>query len=82
MTRGWCGSVRPLYLVKLSLSLSGLLSFLIDHMTGKRSAKEVDKTPTPQPSLISNVDSISQKSQGKSALLFQLRESQLVKSLV
>lgn len=33
-------------------------------MTGKRSAKEVDKTPTPQPPLISNMDSTSQKSQG------------------
>ena len=38
-------------------------------MTGKRSAKEVDKTLTPQPPLISNLDSISQKSQGESALL-------------
>lgn len=45
------------------------LFFHVDHMTGKRSAKEVDKTLTPQPPLISNLDSISQKSQGESALL-------------
>ncbi|XP_036094960.1 ankyrin repeat and SAM domain-containing protein 1A isoform X5 [Rousettus aegyptiacus] len=41
-----------------------LFVFHVDHMTGKRSAKEVDKTPTPQPPLISNMDSTSQKSQG------------------
>ncbi|XP_049621194.1 ankyrin repeat and SAM domain-containing protein 1A isoform X2 [Suncus etruscus] len=41
-----------------------IAALIEDHMTGKRSAKEVDKTPTPQPALISNVDSISQKSQG------------------
>ncbi|XP_024212926.1 ankyrin repeat and SAM domain-containing protein 1A isoform X10 [Pan troglodytes] len=35
-----------------------------DHMTGKRSTKEVDKTAPPQPPLISSMDSISQKSQG------------------
>ncbi|XP_008570639.1 PREDICTED: ankyrin repeat and SAM domain-containing protein 1A isoform X3 [Galeopterus variegatus] len=32
-------------------------------MTGKRSTNEVDKTPTPQPPVISNMDSVSQKSQ-------------------
>lgn len=47
------------------------LSFHVDHMTGKRSVKEVEKTLTPQPPLISNVDSISQKSQGKAALLWR-----------
>ncbi|XP_070101537.1 ankyrin repeat and SAM domain-containing protein 1A isoform X12 [Equus przewalskii] len=41
-----------------------IAALIEDHMTGKRSAKEVDKTPTPQPPLISNMDSISQKSQG------------------
>lgn len=40
-------------------------------MTGKRSVKEVEKTPTPQLPLIANVDSISQKSQGKAALLWR-----------
>ncbi|XP_060045635.1 ankyrin repeat and SAM domain-containing protein 1A isoform X3 [Erinaceus europaeus] len=41
-----------------------IAALIEDHMTGKRNAKEVDKTPTPQPTLISNLDSISQKSQG------------------
>ncbi|OWK13193.1 hypothetical protein Celaphus_00014219 [Cervus elaphus hippelaphus] len=41
-----------------------IAALIEDHMTGKRSAKEVDKTLTPQPPLISNLDSISQKSQG------------------
>ncbi|XP_057556242.1 ankyrin repeat and SAM domain-containing protein 1A isoform X1 [Hippopotamus amphibius kiboko] len=41
-----------------------IAALIEDHMTGKRSAKEVDKTPTLQPPLISNMDSISQKSQG------------------
>ncbi|XP_057410540.1 ankyrin repeat and SAM domain-containing protein 1A isoform X3 [Balaenoptera acutorostrata] len=41
-----------------------IAALIEDHMTGKRSAKEVDKTPTAQPPLISNMDSISQKSQG------------------
>ncbi|KAG8512120.1 Ankyrin repeat and SAM domain-containing protein 1A, partial [Galemys pyrenaicus] len=41
-----------------------IAALIEDHTTGKRSAKEVDKTPTPQPPLISNLDSISQKSQG------------------
>ncbi|XP_037351464.1 ankyrin repeat and SAM domain-containing protein 1A-like, partial [Talpa occidentalis] len=41
-----------------------IAALIEDHTHGKRSAKEVDKTPTPQPPLISNLDSISQKSQG------------------
>ncbi|XP_060164642.1 LOW QUALITY PROTEIN: ankyrin repeat and SAM domain-containing protein 1A [Globicephala melas] len=41
-----------------------IAALIEDHVTGKRSAKEVDKTPTTQPPLISNMDSISQKSQG------------------
>ncbi|XP_008056683.1 ankyrin repeat and SAM domain-containing protein 1A isoform X2 [Carlito syrichta] len=41
-----------------------IAALIEDHMTGKRSAKEVDKTPTPQPLLISSMDSVSQKSQG------------------
>nr|XP_019594299.1 PREDICTED: ankyrin repeat and SAM domain-containing protein 1A isoform X2 [Rhinolophus sinicus] len=41
-----------------------IAALIEDHMTGKRSAKEADKTPTPQPPLISNMDSVSQKSQG------------------
>ncbi|KAB0355243.1 hypothetical protein FD755_022702 [Muntiacus reevesi] len=41
-----------------------IAALIEDHMTGKRSAKEVDKTLTPPPPLISNLDSISQKSQG------------------
>nr|XP_031544279.1 ankyrin repeat and SAM domain-containing protein 1A isoform X3 [Vicugna pacos] len=41
-----------------------IAALIEDHMTGKRSVKEVDKTPTLQPSLISNMDCISQKSQG------------------
>uniref|UniRef100_A0A667H8I8 Ankyrin repeat and sterile alpha motif domain containing 1A n=1 Tax=Lynx canadensis TaxID=61383 RepID=A0A667H8I8_LYNCA len=35
-----------------------------DHMTGKRSAKEADRTPTSQGPVISSMDSIPQKSQG------------------
>ncbi|XP_054425222.1 ankyrin repeat and SAM domain-containing protein 1A isoform X2 [Pteronotus mesoamericanus] len=41
-----------------------IAALIEDHMTGKRSAKEGDKTPTPQPPVICNADSISQKSQG------------------
>ncbi|XP_016079192.1 PREDICTED: ankyrin repeat and SAM domain-containing protein 1A isoform X3 [Miniopterus natalensis] len=41
-----------------------IAALIEDHMTGRRSTKEVDKTPTPQPPLISSVDAISQKSQG------------------
>uniref|UniRef100_A0A096NHM5 Ankyrin repeat and SAM domain-containing protein 1A n=1 Tax=Papio anubis TaxID=9555 RepID=A0A096NHM5_PAPAN len=41
-----------------------IAALIEDHMTGKRSAREVDKTPPPQPPLISSMDSISQKSQG------------------
>ncbi|XP_070274825.1 ankyrin repeat and SAM domain-containing protein 1A isoform X3 [Myotis yumanensis] len=41
-----------------------IAALIEDHMTGKRSAREAEKTPTPQPPLISNADSISQKSQG------------------
>nr|XP_055119791.1 ankyrin repeat and SAM domain-containing protein 1A isoform X1 [Symphalangus syndactylus] len=41
-----------------------IAALIEDHMTGKRSTKEVDKTPPPQPPLISSMDSISQKSQG------------------
>ncbi|XP_077911585.1 ankyrin repeat and SAM domain-containing protein 1A isoform X4 [Halichoerus grypus] len=41
-----------------------IAALIEDHMTGKRSAKEADKTPTSQGPLISNMDSISQKSQG------------------
>ncbi|XP_055246196.1 ankyrin repeat and SAM domain-containing protein 1A isoform X2 [Gorilla gorilla gorilla] len=41
-----------------------IAALIEDHMTGKRSTKEVDKTPQPQPPLISSMDSISQKSQG------------------
>uniref|UniRef100_A0A8C3WU29 Ankyrin repeat and SAM domain-containing protein 1A n=1 Tax=Catagonus wagneri TaxID=51154 RepID=A0A8C3WU29_9CETA len=41
-----------------------IAALIEDHMTGKRSTKEVDKTPTLQPPPVSSVDSISQKSQG------------------
>nr|XP_007971050.2 ankyrin repeat and SAM domain-containing protein 1A isoform X4 [Chlorocebus sabaeus] len=41
-----------------------IAALIEDHMTGKRSAKEVDKIPQPQPPLISSMDSMSQKSQG------------------
>ncbi|XP_017709109.1 PREDICTED: ankyrin repeat and SAM domain-containing protein 1A [Rhinopithecus bieti] len=41
-----------------------IAALIEDHMTGKRSAKEVDKTPPPQPPPISSMDSVSQKSQG------------------
>ncbi|XP_062953362.1 ankyrin repeat and SAM domain-containing protein 1A isoform X2 [Cynocephalus volans] len=40
-----------------------IAALIEDHMTGKRSTNEVDKTPTPQPPVISNMDSVSQKSQ-------------------
>ncbi|KAM6185086.1 ankyrin repeat and SAM domain-containing protein 1A [Rhynchocyon petersi] len=41
-----------------------IAALIEDHMTGKRSMKEVDKTPTFQLPLISNLDTVSQKSQG------------------
>ncbi|XP_058162583.1 ankyrin repeat and SAM domain-containing protein 1A isoform X3 [Dasypus novemcinctus] len=41
-----------------------IAALIEDHVIGKRSAKDVDKTPTFQPPLISNMDSTSQKSQG------------------
>ncbi|XP_045049132.2 ankyrin repeat and SAM domain-containing protein 1A isoform X3 [Desmodus rotundus] len=41
-----------------------IAALIEDHMTGKRTAKELDKTPTPQPSVIPSADSVSQKSQG------------------
>ncbi|XP_077017656.1 ankyrin repeat and SAM domain-containing protein 1A isoform X3 [Tamandua tetradactyla] len=41
-----------------------IAALIEDHMIGKRSAKDTDKTPTAQPPLISSMDSISQKSQG------------------
>ncbi|KAM5324563.1 ankyrin repeat and SAM domain-containing protein 1A isoform 5-T5 [Glossophaga mutica] len=41
-----------------------IAALIEDHMTGKRTAKELDKTPTPQPSAIPSADSIPQKSQG------------------
>ncbi|XP_027976471.1 ankyrin repeat and SAM domain-containing protein 1A isoform X2 [Eumetopias jubatus] len=41
-----------------------IAALIEDHMTGKRSAREADKTPTSQGPLISNMDSVSQKSQG------------------
>ncbi|KAM8779265.1 ankyrin repeat and SAM domain-containing protein 1A isoform 6-T7 [Rhynchonycteris naso] len=41
-----------------------IAALIEDHMTGKRSAKEVEKPPTPQPSLTSSADSVPQKSQG------------------
>ncbi|XP_020953879.1 ankyrin repeat and SAM domain-containing protein 1A isoform X7 [Sus scrofa] len=41
-----------------------IAALIEDHMTGKRSVKEVDKTPTLQPPPVSSVDSTSQKSQG------------------
>ncbi|XP_053525037.1 ankyrin repeat and SAM domain-containing protein 1A isoform X1 [Artibeus jamaicensis] len=41
-----------------------IAALIEDHMTGKRTAKEPDKTPTPQPSVIPSVDSVPQKSQG------------------
>lgn len=42
-----------------------LLSSLTDHMTGKRSVKEVDKTSTAQLPLLSGTDAIAPKSQGE-----------------
>ncbi|XP_053459207.1 ankyrin repeat and SAM domain-containing protein 1A isoform X4 [Nycticebus coucang] len=41
-----------------------IAALIEDHMTGKRRAKEVDKTSIPQSSLITSMDSISQKCQG------------------
>uniref|UniRef100_A0A8D1X138 Ankyrin repeat and SAM domain-containing protein 1A n=1 Tax=Sus scrofa TaxID=9823 RepID=A0A8D1X138_PIG len=41
-----------------------IAALIEDHVTGKRSVKEVDKTPTLQPPPVSSVDSTSQKSQG------------------
>ncbi|XP_075411621.1 ankyrin repeat and SAM domain-containing protein 1A isoform X2 [Tenrec ecaudatus] len=41
-----------------------IAALIEDHMAGKRSTEEVDKTPTLQLPLISNMDSVSQKSQG------------------
>ncbi|KFO23146.1 Ankyrin repeat and SAM domain-containing protein 1A [Fukomys damarensis] len=41
-----------------------IAALIEDHMTRKRSAKDVDKTSTPQPPLRSGLDSIAQKSQG------------------
>ncbi|XP_054981231.1 ankyrin repeat and SAM domain-containing protein 1A isoform X2 [Sorex araneus] len=41
-----------------------IAALIEEHMTGKKGAKEPEKTPTPQPPLSSNVDSSSQKSQG------------------
>ncbi|XP_040839164.1 ankyrin repeat and SAM domain-containing protein 1A isoform X3 [Ochotona curzoniae] len=41
-----------------------IAALIQEHMTGKRSAKEIDKTPTALPPLISSLDSMSQKSQG------------------
>ncbi|KAM5263100.1 ankyrin repeat and SAM domain-containing protein 1A isoform 3-T3 [Ctenodactylus gundi] len=41
-----------------------IAALIEDHMTGKRSAKDVDKTSMPQPPLLSSVDSIGPKSQG------------------
>ncbi|XP_013372246.1 PREDICTED: ankyrin repeat and SAM domain-containing protein 1A isoform X3 [Chinchilla lanigera] len=41
-----------------------IAALIEDHMTGKRSAKDVDKTSTPQPPLLSSVDSVAPKSQG------------------
>ncbi|XP_028364692.1 ankyrin repeat and SAM domain-containing protein 1A isoform X6 [Phyllostomus discolor] len=41
-----------------------IAALIEDHMTGKRTAKELDKTPTAQPSVIPSADSIPQKSQG------------------
>ncbi|XP_069930263.1 ankyrin repeat and SAM domain-containing protein 1A isoform X2 [Oryctolagus cuniculus] len=40
-----------------------IAALIEDHMMGKRSTKEMDKSPTAQPPLISNTDSISQKCQ-------------------
>ncbi|XP_014441655.1 ankyrin repeat and SAM domain-containing protein 1A isoform X4 [Tupaia chinensis] len=41
-----------------------IAALIEDHTTGKRSTKEVDQAPTPQPSLASSVGSPSQKAQG------------------
>ncbi|XP_037699695.1 ankyrin repeat and SAM domain-containing protein 1A isoform X3 [Choloepus didactylus] len=41
-----------------------IAALIEDHVIGKRSAKDIDKTPTAQPPLISNMDSTSQNSQG------------------
>ncbi|EHB06965.1 Ankyrin repeat and SAM domain-containing protein 1A, partial [Heterocephalus glaber] len=41
-----------------------IAALIEDHMTGKRSAKDIDKTSTPQPPFLSGMDSVSKKSQG------------------
>ncbi|XP_052018895.1 ankyrin repeat and SAM domain-containing protein 1A isoform X5 [Apodemus sylvaticus] len=41
-----------------------IAALIADHMTGKRSVKEVDKTSTTQLPLLSSVDAIAPKSQG------------------
>lgn len=41
-----------------------IAALIEDHMTGKRSAKEADRTPTSQGPVVSSMDSIPQKSQG------------------
>ncbi|XP_045691550.1 ankyrin repeat and SAM domain-containing protein 1A isoform X2 [Phyllostomus hastatus] len=44
-----------------------IAALIEDHMTGKRTVKELDKTPTAQPSVIPSADSIPQKSQASSS---------------
>ncbi|XP_048203873.1 ankyrin repeat and SAM domain-containing protein 1A isoform X4 [Perognathus longimembris pacificus] len=41
-----------------------IAALIEDHMTGKRSMKELDKASTLQPSLLPSIDSTAQKSQG------------------
>ncbi|XP_032720175.1 ankyrin repeat and SAM domain-containing protein 1A isoform X6 [Lontra canadensis] len=41
-----------------------IAALIEDHMTGKRGAKEADRTPTSQGPLLSGMDSVSQESQG------------------
>ncbi|XP_045861687.1 ankyrin repeat and SAM domain-containing protein 1A isoform X9 [Meles meles] len=41
-----------------------IAALIEDHMTGKRGAKEADRTPTSQGPLVSSMDSVSQESQG------------------
>ncbi|XP_022366246.1 ankyrin repeat and SAM domain-containing protein 1A isoform X2 [Enhydra lutris kenyoni] len=41
-----------------------IAALIEDHMTGKRGAKEAERTPTSQGPLISSMDSVSQESQG------------------
>ncbi|KAM4835518.1 ankyrin repeat and SAM domain-containing protein 1A isoform 7-T7 [Thomomys bottae] len=41
-----------------------IAALIEDHMTGKRSTKEIDKASAPQPPLLSGIDSTIQKSQG------------------